>query len=202
MEWADIIKIITGLIVTLGGAGAIILGLSKFIGELFAKQYEEKIKTRFQHEINEYQSQLDIIKQTTLRYSDKQFELYNLLWSSLYDLKTLADELWIQASSRNMDKFVKQLRKTKIDVEKASLFIEDNHYDELSNILKQFSDYQIGKSLLIDFRIENGNENDFELNNMILHNGSLKGQYERLIKTIKDDLSRQIRGQSLVSNKV
>jgi hypothetical protein len=194
MDWNDIIKIITGLIISLGGAGAIILGLSKFIGELFAKRYEEKIKASFQNEINEYQSKLDIIKQTTLRYSDKQFELYSLLWANLHDLKVLADDLWVQANSRNMDKFVRQLRKTKIEVEKASLFIEDSHYEELSSILNQFSDYQIGKRLLIDYRIQNGFDDNYEIDMMIGHNGELKMQYERLISNIKNDLRQQIKG--------
>lgn len=202
MEWSDIFKIITGLLVSLGGGGAIILGLSKFFGELLAKRYEEKIKASFQNEINEYQSQLDILKQTTLRYSDKQFELYSILWSSLHDLKVLADDLWIEANSRKMERFVRQLKKTKIDVEKASLFIEDQHYEELSNILNRFSDYQVGKGLLIDYRMQNDYNDDYEINRMISHNGELKMQYERLIKDIKDDLRQQIRGKSPVANRV
>ena len=201
MEWSDIIKIITGLLVSLGGAGAIILGLSKFIGELFAKRYEQKIKASFQKDINEYQSKLDILKQTTLRYSDKQFELYSILWSSLHDLKVLADDLWIQASPRNMESFVRQLRKTKIEIEKASLFIEDTHYVRLANTLKQFGNYQIGKSLLIDYRRQNGYD-DFEITQMIERNGHLKSEYEELISEVKQDLRNQIKGQSPVANNV
>ena len=201
MEWSDIIKIITGLLVSLGGAGAIILGLSKFIGELFAKRYEQKIKASFQKDINEYQSQLDILKQTTLRYSDKQFELYSILWSSLHDLKVLADDLWIQASPRNMESFVRQLRKTKIEIEKASLFIEDTHYVRFANTLKQFGNYQIGKSLLIDYGRQNGYD-DFEITQMIERNGHLKSEYEELISEVKQDLRNQIKGQSPVANRV
>jgi hypothetical protein len=159
MEWEDIFKIITGLLVSLGGAGAIILGFSKFIGELFAKRYEQKIRASFQNDINTYQSQLDILKQTTLRYSDKQFELYSILWSSLHDLKVLADELWVEASSRNMERFVRQLKKTKNEIEKASLFIENTHYERLSDTLSQFGNYQIGKLLLVDYRRQNGGDN-------------------------------------------
>lgn len=200
MDWSDILKIVSGLIISLGGAGAIILGFSKFIGELFAKRYVEKLKIRFQYEINSYQTQLDILKQTTLRYSDKQFELYNLLWGSLHDLKVLADDLWIQANSKNLDKFVRQLKKVNIEVEKASLFIEDSHYEELSRILKKFSFYQIGKKRLIDYRIQSSIDDDYEIGMMIHNNGELKIQYENLICNIKKDLRQQIKGQSPVSN--
>ena len=199
MEWEDILKIITGLLVSIGGGGAIILGLSKFIGELFAKRYEQKIKASFQNDINTYQSQLDILKQSTLRYSDKQFELYSILWSSLHDLKVLADDLWVEASSRNMEKFVRQLKKTKNEIEKASLFIENTHYERLTNTLKQFGDYQIGKRLLIDYRRQNGGD-DYEITQMIEHNGHLKSEYGELISEVKQDLRNQIKGQSPVAN--
>lgn len=193
MEWSDILKVITAILVSLGGVGVIILGLSKFIGELFAKRYEQKIKASFQKDINECQSQLDIFKQTTLRYSDKQFELYSILWSSLYDLKVLADDLWIQASKHKLERFVRQLRKTKNEIEKASLFIEDTHYERLVNTLKQFGDYQVGKSLLIDYRSQNGYV-DFEITQMIEHNRGIKSEYEELISEIKQDLRKQIKG--------
>ncbi|MDA3906949.1 MAG: hypothetical protein PF484_12835 [Bacteroidales bacterium] len=201
MEWEDIFKIITGLLVSLGGAGAIILGFSKFIGELFAKRYEQKIRASFQNDINTYQSQLDILKQTTLRYSDKQFELYSILWSSLHDLKVLADELWVEASSRNMERFVRQLKKTKNEIEKASLFIENTHYERLSDTLSQFGNYQIGKLLLVDYRRQNGGDN-YEITQMIEHNGHLKSEYEELISEVKQDLKNQIKGQSPVANNV
>lgn len=201
MEWSDIIKIITGLLISLGGGGAIILGLSKFIGELFAKRYEQKIKASFQKDINEYQSQLDILKQTTIRYSDKQFELYSILWSSLYDLKVLAEDLWIQANSHKLERFVKQLRKTKTEIEKASLFIEDKHYERLVNTLKQFGDYQIGKKMLIEYRRQ-VDYDDYEVNNMIVQNGQLRTEYENLISEVKIDLKKQIKGEIPVSNRV
>lgn len=201
MEWEDIIKIVTGLIVSLGGAGAIILGLSKFIGELFAKRYEQKIKARLQNDINAYQSQLDILKQTTLRYSDKQFELYSILWSSLHDLKVLADDLWVQANPRRLERFATQLRKTKTEIEKASLFIEDTHYARLVDTLKQFGEYQIGKKDLIEYRRQ-ADYDDYHVNAMIAQNGQLKNDYETLISDVKTDLKCQLKGESPVANNV
>jgi len=194
MEWNDVIKIATAVIVSLGGGGIIVLNLSKFLGDLFAKKYEEKVKATFQNDINQFQSHLDILKQTTIRYSDKQFELYHFLWSSLNDLKILADDLWSEANSSRMEKFIKQLKKTTIDVEKAALFIEDDHYMELSKLLNQFSNYQMGKVSLIKYRSQYGYDDSFEIRAMVSHNGELKKQYDRIIIEIKDDLRQQLRG--------
>ena len=131
MTITEITIIVIGILTSLGGGGAIVLGLSNYFAQLLTKRYEEKIRAKFQNEINDYQSQLDIIKQTTIRYSDKQFELYSKLWASLYDLKLLANNLWQEPTPLSLERFSKQLKSTKIEIEKASLFIEETHYKEL-----------------------------------------------------------------------
>jgi hypothetical protein len=193
MTTTEITQIVLGFIAALGGGGAIILGLSNYFGQFLAKRYEEKIKAKFQNEINEYQSQLDIIKQTTIRYSDKQFEHYSKLWSSLYDLKLLADDLWQQATPVRLERFSRQLRNTKTEIEKASLFIEENHYKELTETIKFFSEYQIGKSDLINYRQANNFDNH-TVEQMIANNGDKKVAFETLILAVKADLKKQIGG--------
>jgi len=193
MTATEITQIVLGFIAALGGGGAIVLGLSNYFGQFLAKRYEEKIKAKFQNEINEYQSQLDIIKQTTIRYSDKQFEHYSKLWSSLYDLKLLADGLWKEATPVRLERFSRQLRNTKTEIEKASLFIEENHYKELTETIKFFSEYQIGKSDLIDYRQRN-NFDGYTVGQMIANNGAKKNAFETLILAVKADLKKQIGG--------
>lgn len=193
MNFNDILNAGLVIVGTIGGSGVIILGFSNYIGQLFAKRYEEKIKAKFQNDINSYQSQLDILKQTTIRYSDKQFELYSKLWATLYDLKALGDELWQQATPLKLEKFSRQLKTTKTEIEKASLFIEDSHYSELIELINFFSDYQIGKSELITFR-QNQYYDEFQVNSMIAQNGIKKMQFEDLILVVKSDLKRQIGG--------
>ncbi|MEJ7739696.1 MAG: hypothetical protein WKF97_19905 [Chitinophagaceae bacterium] len=194
MTWTDTLKVVSGVIVALGGGSAIILGFSNYFGQLLAKRYEEKIKVKFQNEINSYQNQLDILKQTTLRYSDRQFEHYSKLWSSLYDLKLLADDLWEQADPVRLERFSKQLRTTKADIEKASLFIEEEHYKELTKLIKGFSEYQVGKLDLINYR-RNEMYNEYHVNQLIEHNGQKKNAFEKLIYIIKTDLKKQIGGR-------
>lgn len=193
MNFQEVINIVIGIIVSLGGGGAIILVLSNYFGGLFAKRFEEKIKANLQKEIKEYENKLDILKQTTIRYSDKQFEHYSNLWSNLYELKIIGDELWERATSRRFHSFSRQLKLTKSQVYKSSLFIEENHYEELIKILNSFSEYQIGKSNLIEYR-SNGYNDEYEINQVIIDNGNYKLEYDKLILLIKKDLKKQIGG--------
>lgn len=195
MDWNDILKIVFAALASVGGAGAIILGISKYFGDFFAKKYEQKLIAKFQKEINDYQTELDILKRTTLRYSDKQFELYSILWSSLQNLKISADNLWERAISKNLADFSKQLRKTKIDIEKSSLFIEDGHYAELIKIISDFSEFEIGKQRLIDYRRNTNLEGHLIEEQMIAGNQRVKTRYEELIILIKNDLKKQLKGE-------
>lgn len=200
MDFSEIAKIGTWIIASVGGAGVIILGFSNYLGSFFAKRYEEKMRAKFQSHIDRYQTQLDVLKETSLRYSNKQFELYSTLWSSLYELKILADELWEQATSLKLEKFSKQLKNTTQEIEKASLFIEDEHYRELTGILSHFSNYQVGKKRLIEYR-KGREHDDFEARQVIDANGFQKNNYENLIQRIKADLKNQLKGNDIAESR-
>ena len=121
MDWNEIWKIVLGIITSIGGIGIVIIGISKYLGKIFADKYLERIKKDFEKEVEEYKTGLDIHKSVTLRYSDAQFEQYSKLWASLYDLKISADKLWESASDRNLESFARQLKSSKIQIEKAGL---------------------------------------------------------------------------------
>lgn len=191
MAVTDIFKIIFGIIGTLVAVGTLVLGFIKFFGDFFAKNYIEKIKASFQKEINEYTNQLEILKHTSIRFSDKQFEYYNLLWSSLSELKILSDDLWKIANSQNLERFSKQLANTKNEIEKSSLFINEKDYEELVKLIKTFSDYQIGKKDLIDYRRQQ-HFDGYEVERMKIENGQTKINFDNLILKIKRDLKKQI----------
>lgn len=194
MSWEDIMKIAIYLIFSIGGAGGIIIKLSSFFGNIWARKYTEKIKKDYQKEIEQYKNQLDILKESTFRYSSRQFELYNTFWHSLYDLKVKADVLWEEASHNNLSKFKRQLKQTIDEIEKSALFIEENHYKELKLVLQEFSNYRIGKSKLIKYRETITDIN--KINDLIDSNKRNKQKYEKLIETIKTELRSQIKGKN------
>jgi len=194
MSWNEIFQIISGVIISVGGAGAIIWKLSSYLGKIWAEKHLESIKKEYQKEIESYKTQLDMLKETTLRYSGQQFELYTKLWHSLYDLKSTANILWEEANEQNLKKFSQQLKKTIDEAEKSYLFIEENHYQELKNLLKQFSEYQFGKTKLVQLYKQKIHVNRTEVEGWITHNRERKEKYEELIDKIKKNLKKQIKG--------
>jgi Fe2+ transport system protein B len=197
MSWNEIFQIISGVIISVGGAGVIIWKLSSYLGEIWAKKHLESIKKEYQKEIEDYKSHLDMLKETTLRYSGRQFELYNQLWLSLCNLKSMAGALWEEANEQNLGRFSQQLKKTMDEVEKSYLFIEENHYQELSELLNEFKNYKIGKKRLVQLymrRSSNQQVNRSEIQQLVEQNREGKQRYEQLVKEIGDNLKKQIRG--------
>ena len=194
MNWSDIFQIISSVIISVGGAGAIIWGLSSYFGNIWANRHLESIRKEYQKEIESYRSELDILRETSLRYSGQQFELYKKFWESIYKLKSIADELWEIVTESNLKKFSKQLKITIDEVEKSSLFIEDSHYKELKELLDAFNEYRIGKDKLITIYRRRNNINHDEITSWVERNGQYKIRYEKIIFRIRTDLRNQLRG--------
>lgn len=196
MTWNETFQIISGAIASVGGASFIIWKFSSYFGDKWAEKHLESIKKEYQKEIEAYKSQLDTLKETSLRYSGQQFELYNKLWHSLYDLKSIADTLWDDANEPNLRTFSKRLKITIDEVEKSYLFIEESHYQDLKGLLEQFSDYQFGKTKIIQLHVRRSRESidSSEIRYWINHNGDIKQKYNEYINEIRSDLKIQIRG--------
>ncbi len=109
----------------------------------------------------------------------------------MYDLKLLADDLWKEATPVRLERFSRQLRNTKTEIEKASLFIEENHYRDLTETINFFSEYQIGKSDLINYRQANNFDN-YTVEQMIAENGAKKTAFEALLFLVKADLKSKL----------
>jgi len=168
----------------------------------------ESVKQNYKIEFDKIQKNNDLIfseiKDTKNRYNSKQFELYNDLWSSLIDLKISADELWESATGRKLKDFSTKLHNAKISIEKSSLLIENNHYDELMKVIKKFEDFEIGKKKLINLRNKTITDIDQILrnsyiDNIIEQNREVKTNYDGLLDTLKLQFKSTIRGES--SNK-
>ena len=58
MSWEELTKIALTFIVSLGGGGAIVLGLANWIGKILADRYVEKVKQDFEEEIERHKTRL------------------------------------------------------------------------------------------------------------------------------------------------
>lgn len=194
MELKDIVNIVLGIIASIGGAGVIIWFLVKLFANTLADKYKEKIKHGFEKELESYKNQLEVLKATTLKYNDRQFELYLDLWKNLQELKFSCLDLWSLANIPYLRKFKESLNKTDRQIETSSILIELNHYTELREIIKNFKEYNFGKQRLIENRLNNIDE--VQIDEMIEFNRERKDKCLELIELIKTEIQTKIKGGS------
>lgn len=194
MELKDIINIVLGIIGSIGGAGVIIWFMVKLFANHLADKYKEKVKHDFEKELQVYKNQLEVLKATTLKYNDRQFELYLDLWKNLQELKFASLDLWDNASKPNLEKFKSSLTKSDRQIETSSILIELNHYSEMREIIKTLQEYNIGKERLIACRLNN--INDYQIKDMIEFNRDKKDKCLELIEEIKIDIQNRIKGET------
>ena len=207
MRMQDIFYTALAVIASIGGSSSLIIGLSSWLGKVWANRILEKdklkysselekVKSNYMTELEEYKLQLEKSKMQFLRYSEQQFTLYNDLYRNLYDLKIVADNLWAKADFTNLKNFSKQLKTTKDTIGKSMLLIEDQHYIDLNTLVECFGNYQIGKSTLIELRNKT-EENTYlqmnEIEELIQKNHKNMDNYNRLIVEIGQKLKEQIR---------
>ena len=108
MEYSEYLKLLGAILTSVGGATVVIIALSKWFGDFLSKRlldnYNNKhkselegLKIKYQGELEKTKTDLEKAKSQFIRYSEKQFDLYNDLWKVLLYTKHQADELWESA---------------------------------------------------------------------------------------------------------
>ena len=135
-------------------------------------------------------------------FANSQFKAYSDVWKSLQALRLAGDDLWNQASVENFFVFTEQLRKTTTVVREGEIFFEDDDRERLTDILKQFGRYRMGKNRLINIRSKGDlfeeypytDEHEKEyldklikesIQEQVNRNRQIKIEYERLLDTIR-----------------
>lgn len=207
----DFLNFSSSLIVAIGGAGAIILGLSKWFGGILADKllakdkakYQEsleKLKSRYQRELEETKNELEKSKAQFLRYSEHQFGLYNEMWQSLMELKFSMEDLWERLDPEKLRSFSKQLGETKRVVEKKVLLIEEDHYKRLIKVLQDFEAFRFGKAKLRELRNKDAHQmselniDQFRIEQVIHENGEIKENLTTLLLELGATFRGQIKG--------
>jgi len=209
MTWTEIMKFIGATLISMGGATVVIVGLSKWFGDFLSKRlldnYNNKhnkelesIKGKYNKELEETKTALEKAKSQFLRYSEKRFDLYNDLWRVLLYTKLQADELWKNAIPEKIPSFSEQIKLSKTAINDNLLLIEEEHYDKLMELLKQFEQFQFGKVRLVDIRRRPGGNPEkislFETRQTIDLNKRTKDNYDKLIMEIGKTFRNQIKG--------
>ena len=212
MEMIEYVKLVTAFIVSIGGSSVVIIALSKWFGNFLSTRlldaYNNKhekelevIKTKYASELENTKNELEKAKSQFLRYSEKQFELYNDLWKVLLYTKRQADLLWQKADPNQIPSFSEQIRLTRNAISDNLLLIEEEHYEKLIQLIEQFEQFQFGKLKLIDIRIqiEGGEQvqqiiSKADAQNTINKNRRTKETYDKLIMDIGKSFREQIKG--------
>ena len=131
---------------SLGGGAVIVFAFSSWLGKVWAKRILEKEKHQYAAELEriktELKLQLEITKSVTLRYSENQFSRYNELWMALCNLKQAGENLWDQATRKNLSHFARELTNAEGKVDQSFLFVEEDHYRGLKkNCLRHFGTF-------------------------------------------------------------
>jgi len=188
--WQDIVDFCLNVLAPLGGVSAVVLGLSAWIGNIWAQRIIQRQKSSDAQTIEMLKSQLELSRSILVKYRESQFEAYNSLWSSLFKLKFAADELWQSATPRNLNAFVEQLKLTQLDIGNNALLVEEDHYRELHIILRELADYRVGKTRLIDQRRSSARSE--LIRRIIEENRERVEQYTILIEKMREVMRDQL----------
>ena len=213
MSLADAINIGTSIVLSLGGAGVLIIGFSTWLGKVWAarvleqdrmkyKKELEATKAQYEKQLEAYKQELDKSKALFIRYSESQFKLYNDLWGSLCKLRITVDDLWNQANIENLRALAYHLNKTTNAIESHRLLIEDGDYEKLKKVLSTLNEFKIGKVTLIrlkqmtETQIKSFNADTDAINKIetyIRQNKTSKDQFNSILETIVKDFKTRIR---------
>lgn len=211
MNMKDIFQLLAALAISLGGTTVVVVALAKWFGgfistrllDSYNNKHErelEKIKSNYSTELEKTKSELEKAKSRFLRYSEKQFELYNDLWKVLLQTKHQADMLWEKANPQQLPAFGEQIRLTRKAIDDNMILIEEDHYEKLIQLISQFENFQFGKLRLIEVSTQvpgntpNNEPSEQEMRRSITKNSKIKSSYESLILEIGKSFRDQIRG--------
>lgn len=207
----EYLKFAAAFFASVGGAGVVILGLAKLFGGFLSnrlldsynnkhEQELEEIKSKYASELENTKNELEKARLQFMRYSEKQFILYNDLWKTLLYTKQQADMLWEKADPNQIPSFSEQIRLTRKAIDDNLLLIEEEHYNKLIQLIEQFEQFQFGKLQLIDIRTQHENMEsnqtitEEDTLNTIQQNKATKDKYDELIMDIGKSFRNQIKG--------
>ena len=86
MTGGDAIQIAAAVIISLGGGGAIVLGLSSWIGKLWADRLLARESAAHQRSLEAHKRELELAFNARNRVSEAEFEIYRSLWAEVTKL--------------------------------------------------------------------------------------------------------------------
>lgn len=90
MAWSDVLKVVLGVLASLGGGGAIVLAMSGYIGKIWAARILERERAQHAKELEELRSKLSsLVAESHIRYTklhERRVVVISEVYARLEDL--------------------------------------------------------------------------------------------------------------------
>lgn len=203
--WNEILKIVIGVVASVGSIGGIIILVIKFSVELIAKRLEEKYILRLNKELEKYKSSLDNKIYISKTKFDTEFNIYRELSKAFFDMvKDVNSMIPIGLVNDPADKEVKKkyenecydsARKTVVLAQDILVsnapFISNDIFEKYNEILKlarkQLSAFERRWNLSFI-----GSQKDKEkfTDNDYLRGDEIQEKFTDLIKSVREYLAK------------
>lgn len=208
IDMEEIFKISGAILASVILGGGVVAVLVRFLANWISKRtldyynnkHEsdlEKLKTDYSEALAKTNHELEKAERRHFLYSQSQFELYNSLWKQLIYTKRLADSLWKKADPQSLPSFADQIGQTKHVIEENMLLIEEEHYNNLIDLMEEFENFKVGKQKLVELRQSSADEiiaNIQDVSEMIKKNGNCKERYDNLVTQIGTSFRQLLHG--------
>jgi len=198
MNTTEIFQVSAAVIGSVGGAAAIIFGLSTWLGKVWANRILEQDKLKYSSELEKIKNKLqsESEKQNLMfsLYFEGQFKLYNDLWISLSELHNGVELLWAEANVKNLKNFISVLSKAKKQIRNSALLIEPNHYQEIMEVIESLESYHVGKERLINARRHIEHVSSSEIQGIIEQNSHNREKINIFVERMLEKMREQIGG--------
>lgn len=187
-------ELIFQILATLGGAGVVVIGLSKLLGNIWQDRLKEQERKRTELELEAVRQLYNTRRVQADKFAGSQYDIYLELWETLQALRLTVDALWEQVTKQNISNLVRQLRTTKQKVNNWSIFFDEDHLQELRNLIKAIESFSTGKLSLEEIR----SRNDLnylrvdEIKNQVERNRHYKDQLEELLENLRRNFRERL----------
>ena len=191
-------EVMLTIIGTVGGSGLLVVGLSSWLGKIWASRIEIATRASYEKEIKRLESSLELSLAQQVRNSDARFELYSEVWTQLIDLLSAGDRLWESASKGNLESFISLVDRAQLATNRGRLILREDHYQQLQGAFQSFESYEIGKRHLVNLRFPGAIDelyadfNEQQIVDQIQQNAESKGRYEDLSVEILGEFRQQL----------
>ena len=94
IAWIKVLKIVAGVIAALGGGGAIVAGLSSWIGKVWADRLMVEEKAKYEKELERMTKQLERKNYVSKVRFDAEFAMYQELSKVFFDVVVAQNDLF------------------------------------------------------------------------------------------------------------